>query len=492
MMGEGKYARNRFRWNVCWVFDRWKYEGGEFESVVRKVARVLRACEAESGLLSSPESSHKIPQILEQLFEDLNSYAETSIPIDKSNSIEIKIFPLLPNPPKVEDWHVPLPLIDLAKMREPNWDLTMDKVVKYIDGVRHIKKIAECADATSTFTRICIEHLLYYQGAMLLDIFQYANMYTVMPALQYLSEASHVMDECAPYSMRDSRLPYPSWPTLLRLYTHLRPGLTVSEWMRRYDVVSLGIDVRRFVSFGVIKGFLRRVHRWPVWRKLEEWEQQQLDFEEEQLRHGGAGSLKGGDAGESGFSNRSIRTASSTTSFPAYQHVDPHHYTSQSAYSFPSQGSPPIGSLNNPYSTNLNSTTFNDLPTAVHGLGHQQPPSRHNSNQQQPTTVLPLTSTLSQNTNTTSSTKPIGVNLSSRSAGDREKQSSKLPPPPPRYSWGDKEYPPSLTVEMLDGETNSDALCVRFQVGWEGERGLERAMRKFARAKGGVLELVYR
>jgi len=52
--------------------------------------------QAESALLSSPESSHKIPQILEQLFEDLNSYAETSIPIDKSNSIEIKIFPLLP------------------------------------------------------------------------------------------------------------------------------------------------------------------------------------------------------------------------------------------------------------------------------------------------------------------------------------------------------------------------------------------------------------
>ena len=44
-MGEEKYARNRFRWNVCWVFDRWKYEGGEFEAVVRKVARVLRACE---------------------------------------------------------------------------------------------------------------------------------------------------------------------------------------------------------------------------------------------------------------------------------------------------------------------------------------------------------------------------------------------------------------------------------------------------------------
>lgn len=30
------------------------------------------------------------------------------------------------------------------------------------------------------------------------------------------------------------------------------------------NVSDLGVDPRRFVSFGVIKGFLRRVHRWPV------------------------------------------------------------------------------------------------------------------------------------------------------------------------------------------------------------------------------------
>lgn len=53
------------------------------------------------------------------------------------------------------------------------------------------------------------------------------------------------------------------------------------DWMHDYDVRSLGIDARRFTSFGVIKaspgifvvshttdvsrqGFLRRVHRWPV------------------------------------------------------------------------------------------------------------------------------------------------------------------------------------------------------------------------------------
>lgn len=50
-----KQQRNEFRFNVCWVFDRWKYEGGEFESVVKKVAKVLKACEVSSvaSILSS-------------------------------------------------------------------------------------------------------------------------------------------------------------------------------------------------------------------------------------------------------------------------------------------------------------------------------------------------------------------------------------------------------------------------------------------------------
>jgi nitrogen permease regulator 2-like protein len=31
--------------------------------------------------------------IIEQLYEDLNSYAETSIEVDQFNSIELKLFP---------------------------------------------------------------------------------------------------------------------------------------------------------------------------------------------------------------------------------------------------------------------------------------------------------------------------------------------------------------------------------------------------------------
>lgn len=45
----------------------------------------------------------------------------------------------------------------------------------------------------------------------------------------------------------------PDWPKLLHLYSRFRAGKTVRDWMEEFDVHKLGIDVRRFTSFGVIK-----------------------------------------------------------------------------------------------------------------------------------------------------------------------------------------------------------------------------------------------
>jgi nitrogen permease regulator 2-like protein len=121
------YPRNYFTYNICFVFDR----GADlscYEPVVRKLSRVLTACEKESGFLSAPQAPSIVQAVLEQLFEDLNSYSETSIPIDRFNSIELKIFPFYPNPPPVSDWMVPVALISLNKRVEGNWDLTMAKV----------------------------------------------------------------------------------------------------------------------------------------------------------------------------------------------------------------------------------------------------------------------------------------------------------------------------------------------------------------------------
>ncbi|KAF7323074.1 hypothetical protein HMN09_00087500 [Mycena chlorophos] len=257
-----KYQRNYLRYNLCFVFER----GADlscYEPIVRKVSRVLTACEEESEFLSSPTTSPAIHAILEQLYEDLNSYSETSIPIDRFNSIELKIFPFYPNPPPVKDWMVPLALINLSRRIEPNWDLTMVKVCRYIDGVNHISRIAHLADCDLALARLAISHLLYYQVIMTVDIFQYSNMYTLRASIQSLAIEADVKEECAAYVTKPGH-PLADWPKLLHLYSRLKQGQTVYEWMEKHDVQALGIDVRRFISFGVVKGFLRRVHRWPI------------------------------------------------------------------------------------------------------------------------------------------------------------------------------------------------------------------------------------
>jgi hypothetical protein len=136
--------------------------------------------------LSDPKTSTTLHAILEQLYEDLNSYSETSILIDRFNSIELKIFPFYPNPPAVKDWMVPLALINITKRIEENWDLTMVKVClniphtltpydifpqvcKYIDGTNHVSRIAQLADCDIFLTRKAISHLLYVYNRTLLQ-----------------------------------------------------------------------------------------------------------------------------------------------------------------------------------------------------------------------------------------------------------------------------------------------------------------------------------
>lgn len=55
---------------------------------------LTRPYQRDSAYLSKPSPDHTaLPAVLEQLFEDLNSYSETSIPLDGFNSLELKLFP---------------------------------------------------------------------------------------------------------------------------------------------------------------------------------------------------------------------------------------------------------------------------------------------------------------------------------------------------------------------------------------------------------------
>lgn len=51
---------------------------------------------------------------------------------------------------------------------------------------------------------------------------------------------------------------------IVELYTGLRQGTSVKQWYSQNSRALANIDIRRFITFGVIKGFLYRVHKYAV------------------------------------------------------------------------------------------------------------------------------------------------------------------------------------------------------------------------------------
>lgn len=91
------------------------------------------------------------------------------------------------------------------------------QITTHINGMNHVQRIADLADVSSELTRHCLEHLLYaaefnllrvvklidlarfYQCIIMIDIFQYSNMYTLKSNFQWLAEEISVQEECSQY-----------------------------------------------------------------------------------------------------------------------------------------------------------------------------------------------------------------------------------------------------------------------------------------------------
>ncbi|CAG8444558.1 392_t:CDS:2 [Ambispora gerdemannii] len=254
------YKRNNFIFNLCFVFDR-NADTSSYEPVVRKIARVLTSLELESGFLYEKKMMYNV---IEQLLEDLNSYCECQIPINSANTINLKLFPTYPNPPPVYDYQVPICTVNLEVLMDVNWDLTMKNVATRINGIHHVKKIADLADVDPGLARKCMEHLLYYGCIIMVDIFQFSNVYAVKPDIMRVLEDEAVQNECISYVTKLDAGPPPSFIKLFSLYCQLKYGVSLKEWIEENQVSSLNIDIRRFITFGVIKRFLYRVHKYPV------------------------------------------------------------------------------------------------------------------------------------------------------------------------------------------------------------------------------------
>ncbi|KAI5843897.1 nitrogen permease regulator 2 [Morchella snyderi] len=260
-LSDRKYARNEFIFNFAIVVDA-EVEYSTYKSVVRKVAKLFKALEEQSGFLSNEVTRAGVYSLIEQVMEDLNNYSECMIPINESNTLNLKLFPTYAPPPPVRPYHVPLLTVQLDQLMDVNWDLTMQRIVPYIDGINSVKRIADLSDSDYTLTRKCVDHLLYYGCLVMVDVFQFGAIYACTAEISSLVADVAAQEECAAYvSTSGTRVPF---PRLLEMYTSLSQGVVLRKWCVENAAWLVGVDVRRFVSFGVVKGFLYRSHRWPV------------------------------------------------------------------------------------------------------------------------------------------------------------------------------------------------------------------------------------
>ncbi|KAI9597334.1 nitrogen permease regulator 2 [Syncephalis fuscata] len=256
-----RYARNALIFNLVFVFAR-QADTRAYEPVVRKMATTLRTLEIESSYLHDESKKERIAMLMGQAYEDLNSMKECLIPIDPSHTVNLKLFPVLSQPPLIKDYVVPILTAPVERLDLDNWDITARKILEHIDGIAPIRRVAEMADVDTDKVRRLVRHLIYYGSAVIVDIFQYSNSYTLLDGATELVDDPQQQQECMAYVTKPGSTSI-AFSRIFSLYCALRPGIALKDWIRDHQADLNSIDVRRMMAFGVIHRLLRRVHCYP-------------------------------------------------------------------------------------------------------------------------------------------------------------------------------------------------------------------------------------
>ncbi|CAL1534555.1 unnamed protein product, partial [Lymnaea stagnalis] len=258
-----KYKRNAFIFNVCFVFDE-DTNTSEYGPVVKKLADYLTRIEVEIAFLSEPENTKKVTEFLRKVLNGLNQDGCFHINMANTCMVHLKLAVTIHEPISVEDHDVPILTAPRDVVMKHQWDLTTQQILHYVDGMSHVLKIAADADVELNLVKANLQNLLHYKFMKLVSIFQYSNVYTVTQDINKLMEDVNLQEECVKFVAKSDRS-CPEFRDVFMLYCTFTPGTTVKDLcVRQINPHILKVDERKLVQFGLIKGLLRRMHRYPV------------------------------------------------------------------------------------------------------------------------------------------------------------------------------------------------------------------------------------
>jgi hypothetical protein len=135
--------------------------------------------------------------------------------------------------------------------------------VPFINGFRHINRIAQLAEVSTTIVTQCVKHLVLLGVVVLVPAFQYSNIYRPTPKLNLLAKSPEVqkraIEKCSKSELKKAKI-----RDIYLLFASMTHGATLGELCVRYNPVKHNIDERNCVLFGLVENLIRPIFKYPV------------------------------------------------------------------------------------------------------------------------------------------------------------------------------------------------------------------------------------
>ena len=256
-----KYERQKIEFNLAFVLGNEEYQRLPlYENFIRKIAMQLTVLETFQEYISDDCQKKRLEEVCEELFIKLSDgSSHCCIAFNSTNilSLNYERKELL-LPPPIEDWHVPVPLVNLDSFKAATTDLVVQKVLSSIDGRKYVKNLREEMSITDSSAKMCLKHL-YYQGLIdFIDLFQVGNVYRVTEKI------SMVLNDLASESTQVlAKNPEVNEFTIFNYYC-LLSDRSISEFLEENPEALVNTDVELLIAYGLLHGIIRRVHKFCI------------------------------------------------------------------------------------------------------------------------------------------------------------------------------------------------------------------------------------
>mmetsp|Transcript_4797 Transcript_4797/g.13293 ORF Transcript_4797/g.13293 Transcript_4797/m.13293 type:complete len:429 (+) Transcript_4797:79-1365(+) len=299
---DSKYPRNALFFNACLIVGNvGPHEEEAYSRVVAKLAGALRTLEEEASHISEPTRRAALGLLLPRLVAGLNGTGRCTLAVDECNTIHLRLqdsqlhadaWAGARGVTGVEAHQVPVLVAEVG----PDLlaaDLALSRLQAHIDGRSTAATVASQAGLDLSWALALLSELALLGYVALIDCFVKTNVYVPTERLCDLARSERAQSTCVQYAQRAGRpLAHPE--AALRLFSAFGAGpdgqwRTVAAAAAAAAAVAgdddPGLDLRQAIQFGVLNGYIRRVHAFPRLKSAEGGTREALPSKQHHLVH---------------------------------------------------------------------------------------------------------------------------------------------------------------------------------------------------------------